>query len=175
MAFTLYDASVRTYLQILGAVSGLVDKAEAFAAARNLDPKEVLEARLAPDMFNFAKQVEQCVHHSVGSLEGVRAGQFSPSLVPPPADFASLKALVENAIEQLKTVVPDEVNFLADKDTDFVFGERRMPFTGADFLMSFSLPNFYFHATASYAILRMLGADVGKRDFMGMPRMKPRA
>lgn len=175
MSFTLYDATVPTYVQMLGAVAGLVDKADAFAAARGMEPKEVLEARLAPDMFNFAKQVEQCVHHAVGSLEGVRAGQFSPSLVPPPEDFAGLKALVEDAIEQLKTVQPEEVNILADKDCDFVFGQTRLPFTGANFLMSFSLPNFYFHVTTAYAILRMLGADIGKREFMGMPRMKPRS
>lgn len=174
MTFTLYDATVRTYLQMLGAVAGLVEKGEALAAQRGLSEQDVLEARLAADMFPFAKQVEQAVHHSVGSLEGVRAGQFSPSLVAPPADFESLKALVAEAIAQLQTVLPDEVNFLADKETAFVFGERRMPFTGADFLMSFSLPNFYFHVTTAYAILRNLGADVGKRDFMGMPRMKPR-
>lgn len=172
MAFTLYSATVPVFLQMLGALSGLVDKAEKFAADKGLTAEQVISARLAPDMFPFNVQVAQAVHHTVGSIEGVRAGQFSPSLVPAPADFAGLKALVDAAIAQLKTITPDEVNPLADHDCAFVFGDYRLPFAGADFFMSFTLPNFYFHLTTAYAILRHLGADVGKRDYMGTPRLK---
>ena len=173
MAFTLYSATVPAFMQMLGALSGLVDKAEQFAAAKGLTADQVLGARLAPDMFPFNVQVAQAVHHAVGSLEGVRAGQFSPSRTPAPADFPGLKTLVAEAIERLKTVVPEEVNILADHDCAFVFGDYRLPFAGADFFMSFTLPNFYFHIATAYAILRHLGADVGKRDYMGAPRLKP--
>ena len=79
---------------------------------------------------------------------------------------------MQTAIAGLKAIDRDAFDTLADTDTQFAFGETRMPFTGANFLLSFSQPNFYFHATIAYAILRAEGVKLGKRDFMGMPRIK---
>ncbi|QKR98784.1 DUF1993 domain-containing protein [Sphingomonas sp. CL5.1] len=172
MTLSLYDATIPSNIQILGAVAGLVDKAEAFAAERGIAPAELIDARLAPDMLPFGYQVKASVEHAVGAIAGVQAGSYSPNLDPWPTDFAGLRAKVRDGIAALKALDPAEVNALADRDTEFRFGETALPFGGANFLLSFSQPNFYFHASIAYAILRMKGVEIGKRDFMGMPRVK---
>ena len=172
MSFSLYDAVVPSNLQILDAVDGLLTKAQAFCAETGRSEPELIEARLSPDMLPFGYQVKSCAVHSIGGVEGAEAGSFSPDMSPWPTDVAALHALVQDAATRLKAVDREALDRLADKDTHFVFGETRLPFTGADFLLSFSQPNFYFHATMAYAILRAEGVKLGKRDFLGMPRMK---
>jgi hypothetical protein len=172
MTISLYDAVVPSNLQILGAIDALIDKAAAFCAENGKAESELIEARLAPDMLPFGYQVKSCVGHSIGGIEGVQAGTYSPDMKPWPTDFAGLHAVIRGAIASLKAIDRDSFDALADADTEFRFGESRMPFTGANFLLSFSQPNFYFHATTAYAILRAQGVKIGKRDFMGMPRMK---
>ena len=171
MTLSLYDATIPSNIQILGAVAGLIDKAEAFAAERGIAPAELIDARLAPDMLPFGYQVKASVEHAVGAIEGVRAGSYSPNLDAWPTDFAGLRAKVQDGIAALKALDPAEVDALADRDTEFRFGETALPFGGVNFLLSFSQPNFYFHASIAYAILRMKGVEIGKRDFMGMPRI----
>ena len=172
MSFSLYDAVVPSNLQILRTVDGLLDKAERFCAERGLAAADLIETRLAPDMLPFGYQVKSCAAHSIGGIEGVRAGSFSPDMTPWPTTFAGLHEVLQSAIASLKAIDRDTFDALADSDTQFAMGETRMPFTGANFLLSFSQPNFYFHATAAYAILRAQGVKLGKRDFLGMPRMK---
>ena len=172
MAFTLYSATIPTYRQILGAVAGLLDKGEAFCTEKGLAPAEIIQARLAPDMFPFTYQVKSTVAHSVGALEGVRQGVFKPDLTPPPDSFAALRTMVAGAIETLAKVEAKDVDAFVGRDTRFEFGETRLPFTAEDFLLSFSLPNFYFHSTTAYDILRWKGVQIGKRDFMGKLRLK---
>lgn len=172
MPFSFYDAVVPSNLQILGAIDALIDTAEAFCAERGMEAAELIDARLAPDMLPFGFQVRACCTHSVGAIDGVRAGTFAPDLSPWPTDFAGLHGIVQAAIATLTDVDRAAFDALADTETHFAFGETRMPFTGANFLLSFSQPNFYFHATTAYAILRAQGAKVGKRDFIGTPRLK---
>ncbi|UVO51256.1 DUF1993 domain-containing protein [Sphingomonas sp. SUN019] len=172
MTLSLYDATIPSNLQILRAVDALLDKAEAFCAETGLAPADLIDARLAPDMLPFGYQVKSCAEHSVGAIAGVRGGSYSPDLKPWPTDFAGLHAKLHGAMAELEAIDRDEFDSLAETDTEFAFGETRMPFTGANFLLSFSQPNFYFHATTVYAILRAKGVKIGKRDFMGMPRMK---
>lgn len=171
MTLSLYDAVIPSNLQILGAVDGLIDKAEAFASEKGMAPAALIDARLAPDMLPFGYQVKSVAEHSIGGIEGVRGGNFSPSMTPWPTDFVGLHAKVQGAIAALETVDRTEFDALADKDTQFSMGEMRMPFSGAQFLLSFSQPNFYFHATTAYAILRAQGVKLGKRDFLGKLRM----
>ncbi|KQN28671.1 MULTISPECIES: DUF1993 family protein [unclassified Sphingomonas] len=173
MTFSLYDATIPSNLQILRAVDALLDKAEAFAAERGLAPAALIGARLADDMLPFGYQVKSCAVHSVGGIDGVRGGRFAPDMSPWPTDFAGLHALVRDAIARLEAIDREAFDALADADTRFEFGTVTMPFTGANFLLSFSQPNFYFHATTAYAILRAQGMKLGKRDFLGAPRMKP--
>lgn len=172
MSCSLYDAVVPSNLQILGAVDALLDKAAAFATEHGSTEADLIDARLAPDMLPFGYQVKSCAAHSVGGIEGVRAGSFSPDLSAWPTDFAGLHDVLQKAIASLKGIERDAFDALAGVDTQFEFGTTKMPFTGANFLLSFAQPNFYFHATTAYAILRAQGVKLGKRDFMGMPRMK---
>ena len=171
MTFSLYDAVVPSNLQLLGAVDGLLDKAAAFCVEQGRTEAELIDARLAPDMLPFGYQVKSCVAHSVGGIEGVRAGTFSPDQSPWPTDIAGLHGVLRTAVATLEAMDRDAIDALADSATQFAFGNLVMPFTGANFLLSFAQPNFYFHATTAYAILRAQGVKLGKRDFMGMPRI----
>jgi hypothetical protein len=170
--FSLYAATVPSYQQILGAVSALLDKADTFCASKSLAPSEIIQARLAQDMLPFAYQVKSTVVHSIGSIEGVRRGVFSPDMTPPPESFVALKARVGEALTALAAIPPAEVDGFMGKDMRFSFGERNIDFTAENFLLSFSQPNFYFHATTAYDILRWKGVTIGKRDFMGSLRRK---
>lgn len=172
MTFSLYDAIIPSNLQILRALDALLDKAEAFCAEGGIAPADLIEARLAPDMLPFGYQVKACAEHSTGAIAGVRGGSYAPDLKPWPADFAGLHAKVRAATAELEAIDRAEFDALADAHTEFRFGETALPFTGANFLLSFSQPNFYFHASTAYAILRVKGVKLGKRDFMGMPRIK---
>ena len=169
---TLYTATVTAMQQQVAAVAKLLDKGEAFAADKGLDPATLTTARLAPDMLDFAYQVKSVTVHSLGAIRGVRAGVFSPDMTSPPADFAGLRAQLAETSAGLAALTPAEVDGFVGKDVAFVFGERRMPYLAEDFLLSFSLPNLYFHAATAYDILRSQGVPLGKRDFLGVPRFK---
>ncbi|MEP6784435.1 MAG: DUF1993 domain-containing protein [Sphingomonadales bacterium] len=172
MQFSLYDAVIPSNIQILGAIDALLDKAAAFCTEQGRTEVDLIDARLTPDMLPFGYQVKSCAVHSVGGIEGVRAGSFSPDTSAWPTDFAGLHGIVKTAIAKLEEIDREAFDVLADSDTQFAFGETRLPFTGANFLLSFSQPNFYFHATTAYAILRAQGVQLGKRDFIGIPRIK---
>src|SRR5437016_4302667 len=161
MAFSLYAATIPSYQQILGAVSGLLITAEAFCSEEGLAHEEIIQARLAEDMQPFAYQVKSTAVHSLGAIEGVRRGVFSPDVTTPPETLAALEALQ-----------PTEVDAFVGRDMRFVSGDRRLDFTAENFLLSFSQPNFYFHAATTYDILRWKGVPIGKRNFMGRLRIK---
>jgi hypothetical protein len=171
MAFSLYEALVPSMLQILGSVGGLIDKAEAFAAERGIDMETLIEARLAPDMLPFGYQVKSCSEHAKNGIAGVRAGVFTPSRAPWPKDVAGLRAKIAEAVAALEAVDPAELDALADTPMRFEMGELTLPFTGAGFLLSFTQPNFYFHAATAYGVLRAQGVTLGKTDFLGRLRM----
>ncbi len=168
MAISLYDISVGSYLQILGGVSGVMDKGK----ASGIDLGKVVEARLIDSMQPFSFQVISTAHHSLGAIEGLRAGVFSPRSPNDGLDYDGLHGLIQAAIEGLGKVSADEVNALEGGDMRFEFDDFKVPFTAEGFIQSFSLPNFYFHATTTYDILRSKGVDLGKMDFMGAIRVK---
>jgi hypothetical protein len=172
MAFSLYDATVANYLQILGAVGGLLEKSLTHFHDKGIDPADVVETRLAPDMLPFRFQIVSVAHHSRGAMAAAKNGVFVPPSGRPDLDFAALQSLVSDARNELSGLTPDAVNALVGCDVAFKLGERTLPFTAEGFLMSFSLPNFFFHATTAYDILRHKGAPLGKRDFMGRLKLK---
>jgi hypothetical protein len=172
MSVSLHTATVGVYLQILPQVAGLVDKAEAHSREKGLPAARLLDARLAPDMWNFSKQVMCAIQHSAGAVEGLRAGRTGPDLTDPPSEFAPLRRKVADAVTLLEGVTPGEIDEAADRDLLFEFGTGRMEFVGEDYLLSFALPNFFFHSTSAYAVLRNQGLPVGKRDFLGRTRLK---
>ncbi len=172
MTFTLYDATIPNFQQTIGATLGQLTKAESFCADTGVDPVTVMETRLADDMLPFGYQMKSVAAHSIGAIRGVQAGLFSPDLSPWPTDFAGLRAALTAAQSELEAIAPDEVNGFGGNDMAFAFKDLRMEFTAENFLLSFSLPNFYFHATTAYAILRSKGVPIGKMDFMGRPRLR---
>jgi len=172
MAFSLHAATVPSYCQILRAVAGLIDKADAFCTEKGAMPQNIIQARLAADMQPFAYQVKSTVVHSLGAIEGVRKGVFSPDMTAPPQDFAALKARIVEAVAVLEAIEAAEVDSFVGRDMRFAFGDRHVDYTAENFLLSFSQPNFYFHATTTYDILRWKGVRIGKRDFTGNTRRK---
>jgi hypothetical protein len=172
MATALYDLSVANYLQTLGAVSGVLEKGLAHFQANNVDLNEVVDTRLFPDMFPLRFQIQSVAHHSLGAIEGVKSGLFQPPPPIPALDYTGLQKLVADARDALQRVTPAEVNALEGKDVTFQLGSFKLPFTAEGFILSFSLPNFYFHATTAYDILRTKGVPIGKRDYMGQLRLK---
>ena len=171
MAISLYDASVGCYLQTLGAVENFLGKGAAHCKEKGLDSSEIVETRLFADMLPFRFQVLSVAHHSLGAIRGVQAGVFSPPPQSPPHDYAALQNIVKETRESLQALKPDEVNALEGKDMTFQMRDLKLPFKAEGFLLSFSLPNFHFHATTAYDILRMKGVPLGKRDYMGRMRM----
>lgn len=173
MTLSLYAATVPTFLQILPAISALCDKGAAWCAEKGVPEGELLQARLADDMWPLAMQLRAVALHSSIAVEGVQKGETAPDFSEPPADFATLKALIDQGIASLQATNADAINALVGKDTCFRLGERRMDFLVEDYLLTFALPNFFFHATTAYAILRSRGLDIGKRDFLGGLKLKP--
>ena len=172
MAFSLYAATIPSFQQILAAVSGLLDKAEAFCAEKGIAPQELIQARLAADMLPLAYQIKSTAVHSLGAVEGVRKGVFSPDMTPPPETFAALKARIGETRTALEKIDIAEIDGFLGRDVRFAFGNNFRDYTAENFLLSFSLPNFYFHATTTFDILRWKGMPIGKRDFMGKTRTK---
>lgn len=174
MAFSLYAAVVPPYLQILGSVSEWLVKARTSCAERKIPETDLVQACLAPDMLPFAYQVKATGLHSIGAIEAIRKGVFVPDATSTPATIAELQSRVAATLTALAAVVPAEVDGFVGRDVCFSLPSRnlRLDFTAEDFLTSFSMPNFYFHATTAYDILRWKGVAIGKRDFMGQLRVK---
>lgn len=171
MTVSLYDFSVASFDITLGAVSAVLAKGRAFCEAEGLSLSDITATCLRDDMRPFRFQIVSVCHHSLGAMRGVEAGEFGPP-GPSDRDYEGLQALVEETREGLKAYTPEIVEGFAGKDVVFRLGDQSMPFIAEDFLMSFSKPNFYFHAATAYDILRIQGAPLGKRDFLGQIRLK---
>lgn len=171
MAISLYTATVPSYLQYLAAVSGLLDKAEAHCSNKGMAPEALIQTRLAQDMLPFGYQVKSTVVHSIRAIEAVRKGVFVPDQEPVNAGFPVLRQMVSDAHAALKALDPQEVNSLEGRDVRFQIGDFRLDFIAEDFLFSLSQPNFYFHVTTAYDILRSMGVQIGKSDYVGALRM----
>ncbi len=172
MATSLYELSVTNYLQTLGGMEGFLGRGLAHFQENKIDADEIVEARLHPDMLPFRFQVLATAHHSIGAIRGMKAGLFAPPASLPPLDYAGLQKAVIDAREALQQIAPPDVNALEGKDVTFQIRDTKIPFTAEGFVQSFSLPNFYFHATTAYDILRSKGVPLGKRDFLGRMRLK---
>jgi len=171
MATSLYDLSVGCYLQTLSAVSGYLGRGLDHCHEHNIDPEVIVATRIHPDMFPFSFQIQSVAHHSLGAIEGVQAGVFGPPSAPE-TNYAGLQALIANAKSALEALKPADINALEGRDVAFQMRDFKIPFVAENFILSFSLPNFHFHATTAYDILRAKGVPLGKRDYMGPLRMK---
>lgn len=172
MSISLYDLSVANYLQGLDAVSGFLDKGNDFCTGNRVDQREIIEFRLFADMLPFHAQIVFVVHHSLGAIEGLKSGVFTPPALNEVFDYPGLQKLVSDAASALQRLDRDEINALEGRDVIFQVGDRKIPFTAENFILSFSLPNFYFHAATAYDILRTKAVPLGKRHYLGQLRIK---
>ncbi len=168
MSVSLYDASVSRFLQSLGAVSGYLDKGRSHCEENNMDLNEIVETRLYPDMLPFRFQLIQVASHSLDAVNGAQAGEYMPGPVAEDLDYQALQDLVTEAQSGLQQVSAGVVNGLAGKEVLTPW----WTFTAEGFLMSFSLPSFYFHVVTAYDILRTKGVPVGKLDYLGQMNIK---
>lgn len=171
MALSFYDSSIASYVQILGGVNVALEKARAMAEVGDLDLEALINFKLHEDMLPLSFQVISVWHHSYGAMRGLAEGLFEPPPNLGELDFAALQGLVEQATDFCKNSDPAEVEALSGRPMLFRMGKTELPFTTDTFLMSFSLPNFYFHATSTYCILRHHGVPLGKLDYLGRLRM----
>jgi hypothetical protein len=186
MRTSLYDLSVPTFLQTVSAVGSFLDRTTRHCAETGADLEEVVKARLFPDMAPFHFQIEALTHHAVWGLEAVKTGVFAPPPLVGAMPFADLRAMVGQAATALGALTPDEVNSWSGKNRDIdlfrpldednastsIWAPRTLAFTSETFLLSFSLPNFHFHAVTAYNILRSRGVPLGKRDYEGRLRTR---
>jgi uncharacterized protein len=167
MTLAMFEAAVPAFLQTLNSLSAILGKAEAFAAERKIDPSVLLGYRLAPDMFALTRQVQIATDHAKGCCARL-AGVEVPKYADDDASFADLKARIARTIDFVQSFKPGDIDGSDDRDITLTVGGREISFKGQKYLVSFVLPNFYFHATTAYLILRHCGVPIGKRDFLGM-------
>jgi uncharacterized protein len=165
MTLSMYQASVPPFLQTLNALSAILDKGAASASARKIDPSVLLGARLYPDMFPFTRQVQVAADFAKNSAARL-AGVEAPKWEDTEASFDELKARVAKTIDYVKSFSAAQIDGSEERDITLPLGGKPMTFKGQRYLINFALPNFYFHATTAYDILRHNGVDVGKRDFL---------
>ena len=168
MTISMYQVSVPIFLRSLNALSGVLDKAAAFAEAKKFDQAVLLGTRIYPDMFPLNVQIGQVCTHAARGV-ALLSGLTQPDFGAPDTTIAGLTERVAKTIAFVKSAKREQIDGTEDKDVVLKFGTREMPFKGEAFLVGFTLPNFFFHYTTAYNILRSLGLDVGKRDFMGAP------
>lgn len=166
MAFLLYQASVPPCLQMLGALSAVLAKAAAYAAERKIDPAVLLQSRLYPDMLPLVRQV-QIATGSVKAGGARLAGVETPSYPDTESSFDELQARIARTIAFIEGLDRGQIDAAASRTISFTAGKRAMSMAAPDYVTGWMLPNFYFHVTTAYAILRHNGLDVGKRDFLG--------
>ena len=168
MTISMYQASVPRFVNILGNLSGILDKAHAFAEARKVDDTVLTSYRLYPDMLPMTKQVQIACDAAKGVVARL-AGVEIPVHEDNEKTFADLKARVARTIAFIQTVTPAQIDGTEEKEIVIKRGEKEARYTGMQYLLGHAVPNFYFHIATAYAILRHNGVELGKRDFLGNP------
>lgn len=172
MPFSMSQAAIKPLEFGLSALSGILDKAEAYAATKKIDSGVLLNTRLAPDMFSLLQQVQAATDLAKNGASRL-AGVEPPRYEDTERTVAQLKARVAKTLAYVKSVDRQQIDASADRQLTFPLGPvNKGEMKGDDYLNHFLLPNFYFHLTAAYVILRHCGLDIGKRDFLGAIPMK---
>jgi hypothetical protein len=166
VTISIYDQLVPVFTQMLENLDKVLSKAEADAAARKIDPQVFVNGRLAPDMLPLTRQVQIMTDQAKGGASRL-AGQESPKWTDDEANFADLHARIAKTIAHLKTFKPAQFEGAETRNVELKFPNATLSFTGKDYFLKFVIPNFYFHYTTAYAILRHNGVPIGKNDFLG--------
>ena len=166
MAYSMYQASIPVFIRGLQNLAKYLEKGRADAEARKFDPAVLIEQRLAPDMHKLSRQIQ--IASDTSKNAGARlAGLETPSFPDTETDFAQLQERIAKTVKYLEGISAGQLEGSETREIVLKFPGREMRFTGADYLTMFALPNFYFHLTTAYAILRHNGVSIGKSDFMG--------
>ena len=168
MSFSVYEASVAPMIRGLENLSKILDKAVVQAKSEDRDLNTLLEARLAPDMFTFTRQV-QVVSDTAKGCAARLSGSEPPSFPDEEKSFLELQQRIAKTVDYLKSFRPEQFDGAEARTVTLKFPNSAMTFTGADYLTGFAIPNFHFHLTAAYAILRHEGIAIGKMDYLGPP------
>jgi hypothetical protein len=166
MSLSVHQASVGVYNVGLNAFQGVLDKAAAHAAARKFDPSVYMTQRLRPDMLAFPRQVQAFCDNAKAT--SARLGGVQPPVYEDnEASLEELKARIRKTLDFLSSLDAKAIDASADREIVFPLGPNKMKMLGANYLLHFALPYFYFHLTTAYDILRYAGVEIGKRDFLG--------
>ena len=169
MALSLYDSSVPVYERSLNAFLAILDKAEEHAQARKFDPNAYLAMRLSPDMFPLVRQVQTFCDQAKNSAFRL-AGREPPVKEDKETTIAELRERIRATLDMLKSVDAKAMEGGETREIVIPAGSNQLKFPGADYLLHFAMPNFYFHLTTAYDILRSSGVEIGKRNFLGAVR-----
>ena len=168
MPISMYQASVPRFISILGNLSNILDKAQAHIDAKKIADASLTAYRLFPDMLPMTTQVQIACDAAKGVVARL-AGVDIPAFEDNEATLADLKARVAKTIAFIQTITPAQIDGTEDKDITIKRGEKETHYKGMQFLLGHAIPNFYFHVTTTYNILRHNGVEIGKRDFLGNP------
>ncbi len=166
MAISMYSASVPIFVRTLGNMLSWLDKAEAHAKAKNFDPDNYLGLRLTPDMLPFSRQIQIASDACKRCLSGL-AGLEAPTWEDDEATLDELRARIVKTIDYAQSVPAEKIDGCEEREVTLPIPNGELKFQGEAFLKSFSLPNFFFHCTMTYALLRQGGVDLGKGDYLG--------
>ncbi|KRI00341.1 DUF1993 family protein [Curvibacter sp. PAE-UM] len=168
MSISMYQASVPRFINILGNLSAILDKAQAHVLAKKLDETALTGFRLYPDMLPMARQV-MIVTDTAKGLAARLAGVEIPVYEDTEKTMAELQARIAKTIAYLQSFKPAQIDGTEDKEIVIKRGDKETRYTGMQFMLGHAVPNFYFHVTTTYAILRHNGVEIGKRDYLGNP------
>ncbi|MFO1196951.1 MAG: DUF1993 domain-containing protein [Burkholderiaceae bacterium] len=166
MAISLYDAAVPVYRQMLGALDAMHARAAANAAARGFDASVLLQSRLAPDMYPLARQVQIACDNAKGAVARI-AGVEPPRHADTEQTIDELRTRIATVLGYVDGFGRERLDGQEAREVTLALRDRTLKFNARDYLLHWALPNFYFHVTTAYALLRHNGVDLGKRDFLG--------
>ncbi|MCC7048168.1 MAG: DUF1993 family protein [Alphaproteobacteria bacterium] len=168
MSLSMYQASVPVFLRMLGNLLAILDKAAKHADAKKIDPSVFVTARLAPDMFALARQVQIATDAAKGCAARL-AGVEVPSYADTEASIPELQARIAKTIDFIKSIKPAQIDGSEDRTVTLKMRGKDVSFKGQPYMLNVAMPNFYFHVTTTYDILRHNGVEIGKTDFLGAP------
>src|ERR1700733_14130654 len=166
MAYSIYDTSIPPMIRMLENISKIMTKAVAEAKDKHIDLSSFLEAPLAPDMPPFPRQIQIMSDAAKGAAARLAVVE-APSMPDTETNFPELQARISKTVDFLKSIKREQVEGAEDRTIVMKFPQGEIKFSGKDFLSNFALPNFYFHATTAYGLLRHKGIAIGKMDYLG--------
>jgi uncharacterized protein len=168
MNISMFQASAPRFVNILNNLSGILDKAQAYVDAKKIDPSALTTFRLYPDMYPMTRQVQIACDLAKGAVARL-AGVDIPKHENTEQTLAELKARIAKTVDFVGSIKPGQIDGTEDKEIVLTLGGKETKYSGMQYLLGFVHPNFYFHVTTAYGILRHNGVEIGKRDYVGNP------